>query len=43
MSWQDFIEKSVGDKRIFTNDEVRSLLLEALKYECDNWAKSEMV
>lgn len=41
MNWQDFIDKQISDKRTFTADEVRSLLLEALKYECDNWVKSK--
>ena len=33
MSWQSFIDKSVGDKKVFTDNEVRELLLSALKYE----------
>ena len=39
MSWTDFIESKIGDKRTFTSDEVRALLLDALKFECDNWIK----
>lgn len=41
MNWQDFIESEVGSKRTFTADEVRSLLLKALKYECDKWIKHD--
>lgn len=37
MNWRDFIDKQVGDKRTFTADEVRKLLSDALKFECDNW------
>lgn len=40
MSWQSFIDKSVGDKKTFTDDDVRKLLLSALKYECDYVVKS---
>lgn len=39
MSWQSFIDKSVGDKKAFTDDDVRELLLSALKYECDCFLK----
>lgn len=39
MSWQSFIDECVGDKKEFTNKEVRKLLLSALEYECDNFLK----
>lgn len=39
MSWQSFIDESVGDKKEFTNDEVRKLLLPALEYEYDCFLK----
>lgn len=39
MSWQSFIDRSVGDKKTFTDDDVRELLLSALKYECDCFLK----
>jgi hypothetical protein len=41
MSWQSFIEKSVGDKKVFTDNDVRKLLLQALKYECDLFLKQK--
>lgn len=37
MNWRDFIDEQVGGKRTFTADEVRKLLSDALKFECDNW------
>lgn len=40
MNWQDFIDAKVGRKRTFSADEVRLLLLDALKFECDNFIKS---
>lgn len=41
MSWQSFIDKSVGDKKVFTDKDVRKLLLQALKYECDCFLKQK--
>ena len=41
MNWRDFIDKQIGDRRTFTSDEVRRLIHEALKFECDNWTSQK--
>ena len=42
MSWQSFIDKSVGDKKVFTDKDVMELLLQALKYECGCFLKRKL-
>lgn len=37
MNWSEYIDKEVGDKPAFSNEEVRSLVRRALEFECDNW------
>lgn len=41
MNWQEFIDLAVGDKEVFTNKEVRTLIGKAIRYECDKWLSQE--
>lgn len=39
MNWQQFIDKAVGDKPTFTNNEARQLARKTLEFCTDNWVK----
>lgn len=40
MNWQQYIDSVVGEKESFTNKEVRDMILNSLKFECDSWVLS---
>ncbi len=41
MNWKDYIDSAIGDKEIFTADEVRRIVRKTLEWECDAWVKKK--
>lgn len=37
MNWQDYIDQTVGDKKTYTNDEVRAMVRKTMEYVTDCW------